>query len=499
MLTDLTFLQTGQRFPPPCETPRLRDYHDNRRLFEDEHSEVYKEHMKRITRVIGNFEEIIAFPVIFNYQKLMSLKLADLLFGEPPKITANDDAKQEAIDRALLDTDLINTAYMAAIDLSRYGDGIMSVSRRDSPDGIIPVVDAITPEIWFPVVDKANIRRIAYHVLAYPYAVDTEQTIFRLHVQIHKPDEPGDCEEHTYALTGTVGSWLISGEIPTPAGETAQKIETGFGVCPLFRVPNVLTSDRIFGTDDYRSISSIVSELIVRVAQISRILDVHANPSMSGPLSALEQDISTGAWRLKVGDYFSRNSADDPAPEYITWDASLDANFKQIELLTNQLYSISEMGSAIFGDSSNKTGQVASGTALRRLMMSPLAKARRNASRFDPVLKRVVALCAEVYGVKIMPHEISIAWNDGLPDDDAEQANIMSIRTGGKPTISQYSAIQRLDNLSDADTETELEMIREDANATNPVMLGSVDANDEPEEPEEPEGLNNEEDDPAGN
>ena len=54
----------------------------------------------------------------------------------------------------------------------------------------------------------------------------------------------------------------------------------------------------------------------------------------------------------KVGDYFPCDS-DTVKPEYLVWDASMDANFKQIELLTNQLYTISEMGSAVFGDLTN--------------------------------------------------------------------------------------------------------------------------------------------------
>ncbi len=453
MLTDLSFLQSGKHWPPPSEAERLKNYHDNRRLFEDEHSEVYHKQLRRISRVIGNFEEVISFPIIFNYQKLMSLKMADLIFGEPPKITANDDKKQEVIDRVLLDTELMNSAYMAAIDVSRYGDSIMSTSREDGS----PRVFVQSPAIWFPVVDAANIRRLTHHVLAYHYPVGKQ---WRLKVQVHKIDEPGKCEEHTYELNSTSGGFSIGREIIDE--NTHALIETQFSECPVFRVSNVLTSDRIYGIDDYQSIDSIISELIIRVSQISRVLDVHANPSMAGPASALEQDSVTGQWRLKVGDYFPRNTNEDPTPEYIVWNASLDANFKQIELLINQLYTISEMGSAIFGDTSNSTGQVASGTALRRLMMSPLAKARRIANSFDPVLKKIVSLCSGVYGALISPYEISIKWNDGLPDDELESANIMSIRTGGRPTISQYSAIQRLDGLSAEDTQTELAEIRED-------------------------------------
>jgi len=153
----------------------------------------------------------------------------------------------------------------------------------------------------------------------------------------------------------------------------------------------------------------------------------------------------------KVGDYFPCDN-DTIKPEYLVWDASMDANFKQIELLTNQLYTISEMGSAVFGDLTNKAGDVPSGSALRR----------RIANRFDPILKKIISASAEIMGTEIAPEEITITWHDGLPADPAEDAEIMSVRTGGKATLSQYTAIQRLDDMSAADTDAELAMIRSD-------------------------------------
>ena len=138
------------------------------------------------------------------------------------------------------------------------------------------------------------------------------------------------------------------------------------------------------------------------------------------------------------------------------------ANFQQIELLINQLYTISEMGSAIFGDLASKTGTVPSGSALRRLMMSPLAKARRIANSFDPALKGLISACAAIYGEALPVESISIKWNDGLPDDEAENAQIMAVRTGNRPTISQHTAIRRLDGLGETDAAAELEEIRAD-------------------------------------
>jgi hypothetical protein len=483
MLTDLSFLERGKKWPPESEVKRLKTYHDNRLLFENEHGTVYKESLKRIERVIGNFSSVISFATILNFQRIMTLKIADLIFGEPPSITIADtlkrgakpDARQKVIDKILVDTELLNKAYMAEIDVSRYGDTLFIPCKI----GEKLEVDVTPPALWFPVVDKANMKRIQYHVLAYQYLEDERKKNYALKVQIHSVAEPGQCEEHIYALVGATDAFSIGGEITKKASAETAQVSTDIPVCPVFRVSNVLTSDRVFGIDDYDIIDSIIAELTVRVGQISKILDVFANPSMSGPESALEQDPLTKAWKLRIGDYYPRRTKDDAVPEYIVWDASLEANFKQIELLINQLYTLSEMGSAIFGDSSNKTGQVSSGTALRRLMMSPLAKAKRTANHFDPVLKQLISVLAGMIGTDIQPEELSITWNDGLPDDETEAAAIMSVRTGGKPTISQYSAVKRLDNLSEEDTDSELAQIQEETAAAAPITLQSIDQNDE--------------------
>ena len=90
----------------------------HKRIFEGEHEEVYKESFKRIFRVIGNFENVVSYHVIANFQKLISLKIADFLLGEPPKITCGDDDSKEQIclDNISENSDLINTCYAGAIN-----------------------------------------------------------------------------------------------------------------------------------------------------------------------------------------------------------------------------------------------------------------------------------------------------------------------------------------------------------------------------------------------
>ncbi|MCL2853520.1 MAG: phage portal protein [Defluviitaleaceae bacterium] len=432
MLYNLDFLEEGQAWPPPAEAGRLERYALNRAVFEGEHAEVYREQFRRIERVIGNFDEVVSYPVVVNFQKLMCIKFADLLLGEAPKISAV--GMEEAVSRMIARSNLFGKAYEVAIDVSRYGTGLFLLYRDE--DGL-GVVDITQPSCWFPVVSPDNIKHVTHHVLAVSYSEGEQEYLKAL---IH---ERGYVTTRLYELDGGELGRLISEDGPAATGFD------GFAVLP---VHNVLTSDRLFGIDDFTDIDSIVAEIEVRLAQISRILDKHSAPTMTGPGSALSDD-GHGGLTLKTGNYIVNDAFMDGNSgdvKYITWDAQLESNFKQLEMLINFLYMMSETGATLL-DNNLSGGRAESGTALRLRMMSPLAKVNRIRVNFDPALKTAVAEAVRLgWGCSLEPSQVNIIWEDGLPDDPRESAQIMNIRTAGRPTISQRQAIKRLDGVDDS-------------------------------------------------
>lgn len=472
MLTDLSWLAIGEKFPPASELGRLEMYDANKKLFEGEHTEIYQEQLNRIERVIGNFNDVVKIEVVLNFQRLMSLKVADLLFGEEPRITAGapDSKEQKTVDAIAAASDLNNTDYMAAIDISRWGDGLLYIRKNRKGVGII---DLTQPTIWYPVVYPDNVREIQHHVLAWKIKVGKD---FHLIAYIHSP---GSYEEREYLLEGDSIKEIISeGNIT----------KTGLSDFAIIQVPNITTSDRVTGLDDYTDVDSIISEIMVRVGQIERILDKHAAPSVTGPQSSLEQDPLTGEWRLKMGNYFPRDSEDEPKVEYLTWEGQLEANFKVIEKLTNMLYTVSEMGSALFGDLTTTQGNIPSGSALRRLMIAPLAKVNRIRMRFDPAIKKAIKLCSELGGngiISLADTPISISWQDGLPGDPLEESQIMNNRVQ-KATMSQKTAVMRYDGLSEKDAEEEVARIQDEEAMAAPTS-GLPYANGRESEPQEDE------------
>lgn len=472
MLTNLSFLETGKKWPPECEHHRLHKYKTNKDLFNNKHEMVYKEAFKRIERVIGNFEDVVSYPVIINFQKKISLKCADLLLGEPPKIAAgeHESLEQKAVEQIKENSDIINTAYEAAIDQSRYGDGLFIIYN----DGNNGVIDVTQPSLWFPVVDENNLKRIINHVLAWTYEEgEGENKKKYLKTQVHYK---GYYEERTYQVLKSMSGDTIDKIVDGPTIK-----ETGLSDFAIVQIPNVTTSDTVNGYDDYTDIDSIISELLVRVGQVSRILDKHAAPSVQGPMSALEQDPVTGQYKLKMSSFFAVGSKDDPEVKYITWDGQLEANFKQIELLINQLAVISEMGPALFSFMSDKIGNVPSGSALRRMFMSVLSKVNRMRMKMDPALKKAIKLCSQLGGkniVDLTDKQISITWQDGLPGDPMEESQILNNRVQ-KPSMSIRRALQQYDGMSDKEADEEAARIAEEEAQSNPALVPNFDTGGE--------------------
>ncbi|HHW26241.1 MAG TPA: phage portal protein [Firmicutes bacterium] len=447
MLTSLDFLNQGSAWPPPTELERLALYKANRDLFEGAHEKVFKDWVRLLRD-----DQKASLEIILNWPKRLSTLFADLLLGEPPQVKAGDEGspEQEAAARLIEENNLFNAAYEVALDVSRFGVGLFKV-RYDGR----AIIEAQTPLVWFPVVKPDNVKDVLYHVLAWDYEETEERLIGarqlrRLKVEIH---ERGRIITRVYDIT--------SGNISAMVGEE-QVQETGVDDFLVVPVYNLSTSDRLTGLDDYSDLDSVIQELEIRIAQISRILDKHADPNLVGPDTALEQDPKTGEVTFRGGGKYFPLAPGDQPPQYVTWDGQLDAAFREIELLMEQFYALSETCAAAFGNL--KQGLAESGTALRRLMMAPLAKTNRIRMRFDPALKQVLKVASALEAAQGMPNavkleDIHITWQDGLPDDDMERTQIEVQRYGAGLT-SLESALTRLDGLEGKSLRDEVERIR---------------------------------------
>lgn len=450
MLYDLTWLQEGQVFPPLIEQPRIERYAQNEQLFNNDHfsSAVYRHRTginvnaigaydkccQRIAKVVGNFSDVISFPVLLNYQRFLSLKMADLVCGEHPTITGATPEENAKIKWIQDHTNFFEQLYSGVIDLSRYGD--LPIRYYKDNDGYFNfcIWDAGG---WYPIVTQDGTYRITKHCLCWlenKNPGNMKLPDWYLHVQIHDVENPGEYEQRTYhngSNRFSIGS-LVSTETH----------KTGLNTCAVFNIRAFAVSGTVYGYDDYVPIDSLLAEIIVRVSQISTILDKHADPAMTGPLSMLTQDPETGEFRLERGKFFGINPEDTP-PQYLVWDGQLEAAFKQLEFLINQLYILSEMGAALTGGVDG-SGNVVSGNAMRFKMVNPLAKARRVSNALTLPVRKIFSVIGSGLpdidpesgepgigeDTKLPFAHIAVQWEDGLPDDPREQIENCKLATG---------------------------------------------------------------------
>lgn len=452
MLTSLDFLKVGEYFPPQSERERLQNYSTYKKIFEGKHNEVYQNQIDRVKRVQGDFQEVISYDVILNYQQLITKKTADLLCGETPKISIQDEKKQKIVDEIIKRNDIYNLIYILSMDSSRYGVGLFYL-YKDLNRGVI---DLTQPALWFPVVHPRNVRKIQYHVLCIPRQINEKET--ELYVEIH--------EKGRY----TVKYFLIrNGKIVREFTDEEKVIETGLNDFAIIPVTNLTTSDNIAGISDYTTIDSIVCELEVRFIQIAKVLDKHSQPSMQGPSSALTYNRETDSYSLKTGSYFVVENADGKV-SYLTWDAQLEANFRFIQELQNALYVLSEMGGTLLGDKENEGGAV-SGLAYKLKMESPIQKVKRIRNSMDTALRKAISNCAKMEGYDIDEYELVIEWQDGITTDEKEEAEIMQMKNGGKPVISHVTSIMQANDMSREEAEEEYERIVQEEIEANPLNV----------------------------
>ena len=378
---------------------------------------------------IIDYEDFIHHIRFLGYPRLLTLKTVDMVLGQPPLIAAQgNDTLTEKIKEVRNSSGLNSAMKQALIDYSRFGVFLLRVFKDDKNKA---QVVAWNPKEWVPVFYADGTNRIKYNVIGWKHEN-------KLTVQIHSTID-GSYEEREYIMDSdrTIGKLVY-----------AKKYNKTSGKCLLFAVINTPTTTNPMGSSDYEIINGLLQKAIQRLKAILRVLDEHADPSMTGPYSLLSQN-EKNETVFKTSKYYAIGK-DEQEPKYLVWDANLDSSFKAFETLCKQIYILSEMGEAFLG-ASGGTGNVVSGTAMRFKMLSPLEKARRITNEITEPIKEVISSIMSLEGEQIDALDVNIAWRDSLPKDPREVAELARLEAGAPAIKPLDHAI--MDNY-DLDKET---------------------------------------------
>jgi hypothetical protein len=362
--------------------------------------------------------------------------------------------------------------YEMALSASWRGETIFKVrfgKFSDWVDEEHAIIESASPGIFWPILEEDNIRGLKGGVFGWIKQAPGEngKKYLRIERQL-----PGRIENELYLLDGRKIRERVPLRTFPEYAELEDVQETRYPGLLFEFVPNWRLDDEFWGISDYYDLESIFDELNNRISRISRVLDKHESPKLILPPGIMKWDEQYKRWYIEKEDLeaIEVNPQEENVgdlPRYLTWDAQLEAAFKQIEKLLELAFMISETSPDAFGF--GERGRAESGRALKFRLLRLLAKINRKKLYFDQALKNVLyaAMYLEnVWGRGPEPAEIRIEWQDGLPADPLENAQVEQIRTSNKATTSVRSAVRRLDGIEGAQLDKELDEIARDEGAT---------------------------------
>lgn len=474
----MSLFQINELYPHPNHYERIQRYRENKKLFTGEHFEAFKYLQNRLE---GDQSDLVYISV--NLPGIIAKKSADFLFGSEAIYNAGkkeDNAPEQlALERIAEQNELNITNYQSALGNAYRGDSFYKIRWGQEYEGMVDkefdpfraIIEPQNPEYVFPETLPGNANKIfAFHI-AYPTLIKNGNDEFwKLTVESHYPGyinyHEYVMETHSVTRTNEVLQWRIIGTMGEP-----KRVPTDVPFPLVVHVPNFATDDSWEGIDDISEHKSIFDEINNRLSQIALILDKHSDPAMAVPAGTLAEDENGNpTFNVQKDKVFEIMGKDDIVPSYLTWNGQLQAGFEELKKLIEYLLMTAELPEVALGGGNSGTSG-SSGLAIKFRLNSLLAKINRKRLFYDKGLKAVFKRAQELEharSVKKPDYEITvpkIKFKDGLPEDDSEQANVMSIRTGGKPTISQKTALMEMDGLTEEQADAELERIKKEQEA----------------------------------
>lgn len=467
-----------------------------KKLYDGKQHELY-ERATALLKDTPHAAQIEKLYIAVNIADIIATKAADLLVGEPPVFSSgleDDSPQQVAISSYVEENDLTQLIHESAIANGYRGDSWIKVRYgyrqdysalqeygMDMPSDAImePIIEHVAADCVFPQTSDGNIKKFKSVIIAsVEWAVSKKREIPYLNVERHIP---GYIITERYLLETYEGGVNASYGEPVQLFKIVSKVgdysvtETGVPRLLVHHIPYKATDDQWQGKGTLEALESVIYAINDRLAQMDYILWKHSDPTAFGPELG-----TTGNARL-TGAYIPL-TPEDATPGYMTWDGQLNSAFKELETLIGLAFQIAETPQWLFGTvlgDQNAGGTGTShtdGVAIKARFMPILSKVSRIRTHYDKALRDALYNCqlldiakGEADFVAVYP---TIQWQDGLPNDDKEQAEIMAIRTGSKPTIDVETAIKRLDGLDDTQAKEIVNRIDADAERE----MGTVDS-----------------------
>ncbi len=393
---------------------------------------------------------------------------ADLLFGEMPLFNFQDEKQNELVQnlvRNKLERDLLELAtYTSALGTVFWKffktDGntnyeFIQANKAIWTEDINGLVDVMFFEEIVPENLKAiQIKKNRVYLIEEHFVENNQYTILRYKILVDKN-------------TGKIKEVIFNED------EDVEKPE-GVDFLPIVKVVNIGMMGSILGKSDYQGKEQLFAEIDNRVDQINFVLQENADPWKFVPPGILDPK---GRFRRQDGKTIEKGaSGTDNTVDIVTWDASLDAAFRQIEKMVKMVFFTSRISSPIAGLENDKSGgAVESGRALKWRSINTFSMINKKRRYYDNSLRQAFEILSKLDDdYKALPiDKLVIEWQDGLPQDSTEKVENVAkqIQNG---ILSHLKAIQQINEVDEDTAQKELDQIKKEQGDTADIAQRSL-------------------------
>jgi hypothetical protein len=396
---------------------------------------------------------LLPLYLTYNVLALISLKGADLLFGDEPLIRAPHRAQQAALDGLAERCGLQRLLYACAVDASAEGECFLESCvhrgevylRQVAADEVFPVGD-VGPDGQH----VAYVRRLIRNA-----GTDEAPVVLLLEVTYL----PGRIERRCFQLDPggrgraevSLSSWAAGGAAPL-----SPLTHTGVAHNTITWIPNLLIRGR--AVSDYDGAIELQDALNAKNSQVGRVLLKHSDPRLAFP-----EELFDAEGNVRSDHEVFAFHDPQRLPRYITWNAELQHAMADRAFILNQLLVRTETSPALLG---LKEGAAPEAYKKVRLeSFNSLAKAARKAAFWRAGLRRALAVAQALEhtlpGVRYDRGPIGIQLRDGIPLDELDRARrlavlrragLMSVERALEEELQDPAAVEKeLSRLSRAD------------------------------------------------
>lgn len=385
-----------------------------------------------------------------------TLKYADLLFGEPLGIAPSDKnnaGQAEGLKRISDASRLHGLLFDAAATASWSGAAWLSPLVVK---GVVKLT-SLAPELVFP--QRASGGELAAveiiwqcQIAGTPYA-----RVIR--------HAPGKIEHELWELNR---AGMVQGRADIKlAGAGLAEVElTGLAGLAIVEAPNYSAGGP--GLSDYAGeFASLVDEVNNRRTQISRVLDVHADPVVQALESLFDENGNLRA----SGKVLAVEDASKPAMQYITWQAQLSDAASALADARDATLGHMDMAPELLGKGAGTSAD--SWKKFKLSVVQTLARVNRKRIFLSPAISEALTICCLLENrftpaISYAVSPLTLTWADGLPVDEEEQMRVITgYRSAG--LISRRRSLMILLAGNVAAVEAELAELTQEDEASLPT------------------------------